>query len=289
MTETSSRPWCFAGHRWEARPLPRVFGILNVTPDSFSDGGQFLDPARGVERGLQLADDGAEILDIGGESTRPGSVPVSESEELRRVIPVIERIVGQSPVPISIDTTKSAVAREALAAGASIVNDISGLTFDPGMIDVCAESDCGVVVMHIQGTPQTMQIDPRYGDVVEEVASLLESRLAELEARGINPARVLLDPGIGFGKTPQHNLDLLSQLARFQHGGRPVLIGHSRKRFIAKIVGHPLDERDAGTVGVSIAAAQLGTDYLRVHDVRQTCDALKAWAAVIGGRLIAAE
>ncbi len=277
----AEREWVFAGLRLGTRRIPRVFGIVNVTPDSFSDGGQFLDPARGVDRALQLAAEGAEILDIGGESTRPGAIPVSEADEIRRVVPVIERLAAQTTVPISIDTSKSAVAREALAAGAVIVNDISGLTFDPRMTDLCADSDCGIVVMHIQGTPQTMQIDPRYGNVVEEVAELLEQRVAFLASGGIAAERVLVDPGIGFGKTPQHNVALLTQLNRFQQTGRPVLIGHSRKRFIAKIVGHPLDERDAGTIGVSLAVAQLGADYLRVHDVRQTCDALKAWSAVV--------
>ena len=278
-----SRSWSFGPHRWESRAVPRIFGIVNVTPDSFSDGGAFLDPARAVEHALKLAADGADILDVGGESTRPGSDAVSETDELRRVIPVLERLAGQTAVPLSIDTNKAAVAREALRAGASIVNDISGLTFDPGMIDVCRDSDCGVVVMHIQGTPKTMQTDPRYGDVVAEVAGHLDGRVTDLAAAGIDPERVLLDPGIGFGKTPRHNLDLLAHLAQLQRGGRPVLIGHSRKRFIAKIVGHPLDEREAGTLGISLAAAQLGADYLRVHDVRQTRDALTAWSAVIHG------
>jgi len=277
------RSWKFGPHRWQPRPVPRILGIVNVTPDSFSDGGAFLDPARAVDHALKLVADGADILDIGGESTRPGSHGVSEAEELRRVIPVLERLAGETAAPMSIDTNKAAVAREALRAGATIVNDISGLTFDPQMIEVCGESDCGVVVMHIQGTPLTMQNDPRYRDVVAEVSAHLDQRVAALETAGIVPERVLLDPGIGFGKTPRHNLDLLAHLSRLQEGGRPVLIGHSRKRFIAKLVGHPLDERDAGSLGVSLAAAQLGADYLRVHDVRQTRDALVAWSAVIHG------
>lgn len=280
-----SRSWRFGPHCWEPRAVPRIFGIVNVTPDSFSDGGAFLDPARAVEHALKLADDGADILDIGGESTRPGSDAVSETDELRRVIPVLERLAALTAVPLSIDTNKAAVARAALRAGASIVNDISGLTFDPAMIDVCRDSDCGVVVMHIQGTPKTMQADPRYDDVVAEVSGYLNQRVADLAAAGIAHERILLDPGIGFGKTPRHNLDLLAHLARLQREGRPILIGHSRKRFIAKIVGHPLDEREAGTLGISLAAAQLGADYLRVHDVRQTRDALAAWSAVIHGPL----
>lgn len=278
-----SRSWRFGSHHWAPAAVPRIFGIVNVTPDSFSDGGAFLDPAHAVDHALKLAADGADILDIGGESTRPGSDAVSETDELRRVIPVLEQLAAQTAVPLSIDTNKAAVAREALRAGASIVNDISGLTFDPAMIDVCRESDCGVVVMHIQGTPKTMQADPRYDDVVAEVAGHLDGRVADLATAGIVSERVLLDPGIGFGKTPRHNLDLVAHLARLQSGGRPILIGHSRKRFIAKIVGHPLDEREAGTLGISLAAAQLGADYLRVHDVRQTRDALAAWSAVIHG------
>lgn len=279
----SSPVWAFGPRRWTRGPLPRIFGIVNVTPDSFSDGGAYFGQADAVRRGRQLADEGADILDVGGESTRPGSEIVAVDEELRRVVPVIERLAAETSVPISVDTTKAAVARAALAAGASIVNDISGLTFDPEMIPACAASDCGVVVMHIQGTPQTMQIDPRYDNAVEEIDGFLQQQVSLLGRAGIAEERILLDPGIGFGKTPRHNMEILRGLNTFRRRGRPVLIGHSRKRFLSRIVGHPLDERDAATVGVSIAAAQLGADYLRVHDVRQTRDALLAWSAVLGG------
>jgi dihydropteroate synthase len=282
MTFNSShRVWRIGSLTWSPRDLPRLFGIVNVTPDSFSDGGKFIAPRSAVDHALRLVEDGADVLDIGGESTRPGSDAVSVDEELRRVIPVIERLASQTRAPISIDTSKSQVAREALQAGASIVNDISGLTFDPQMPEVCAASDCGVLVMHIRGTPKTMQLDPRYGDVVQEVTDHLHDRVRALVEVGIAPERVLLDPGIGFGKTPQHNRDLLRGLSGLQSFGRPVLIGHSRKRFISKIVGHPLEEREAGTVGVSIAAAQLGADYLRVHDIQMTRDALLAWSAIV--------
>jgi dihydropteroate synthase len=256
-------------------------GIVNVTPDSFSDGGEFLDQTRAIEQGLRLVDDGADLLDVGGESTRPGAVPVGEEEEIRRVVPVIAEVARRVSVPISIDTTKAAVARHALDAGAAIVNDISGLRFDPHMPEVCAHAQAGIVCMHMQGTPQTMQIDPRYTDVVREVADYLAQRLAALEACGIARERVVIDPGIGFGKTPDHNLTILKNIARFRALGRPVLIGHSRKRFLAKILGRTLDETSAATLGVSVAAALAGADLLRVHDVRATRDVLAACWAVL--------
>ncbi len=258
-------------------------GILNVTPDSFSDGGQHADTQSAVEHALQLMEDGADIIDIGGESTRPGADPVSEADELRRTVPVIQRLAEASSVPISIDTTKAAVAREALNAGASILNDISGLTFDPKMVGVCAESDCGIVCMHINGTPQTMQDDPTYDDCVVEVRAFLRQRVSVLEAAGIAADRVCLDPGIGFGKTAQHNMALLQDLKRLHELGRPLLIGHSRKRFLSKLLGRDVEERLAGTVGVAIALATQGADFIRVHDVRATRDAMVAWHAILPG------
>lgn len=255
-------------------------GILNVTPDSFSDGGQHDDVEPAVEHGLRLVDDGADIIDIGGESTRPGAEPVSESEELRRTVPVIQQLAERTSVPISIDTTKSAVAAEAMQAGATIVNDISGLTFDPNMIKVCAESDCAVVCMHIKGTPQTMQQEPSYENCVAEVRKFLSQRLSALQAAGISPERVCLDPGIGFGKTAQHNLELLRDLNSLHKLDRPLLIGHSRKRFLSKLLGRQVEERLAGTIGVAIALAEHDADFIRVHDVRATRDALVAWQAV---------
>jgi len=271
------RSWQFGERTLETGRFPLLMGIVNVTPDSFSDGGKFLAQGAAVRHALQLVDDGADILDIGGESTRPGAERVSVDEELRRVVGVISELRPQTDRLISIDTTKAEVARQALAAGADIVNDISGLTFDAAMTDVCAESDCGVIAMHILGTPQTMQNDPRYDDVVADVTAWLQQRLDELSQRGISTERIALDPGIGFGKTADHNVELLSHIRQLRSLNRPVLIGHSRKRFLAKVLGRPVEERSAGTVGVAIAAAEQHADMLRVHDVRSTNDALLAW------------
>lgn len=262
--------------------FPLIMGIVNVTPDSFSDGGDFLEQQAAVDHALKLAEDGADILDFGGESTRPGAEIVSVQEELRRVVGVVAEVRYRTDRLISVDTTKAEVARQALAAGANIVNDISGLTFDPAMVNVCSESDCGVICMHILGTPQTMQMDPHYSDVVSEVCQFLSDRLATLEQAGIARERVVTDPGIGFGKTAQHNVDLLSHIAALRDLERPVLIGHSRKRFLAKVLGRPVEERTCGTIGVAIAVAAQGADMIRVHDVRETRDALLAWHAITG-------
>jgi dihydropteroate synthase len=274
--------WTFRGQTWHMGGFPKLMGIVNVTPDSFSDGGQFLEVTHAVDRCLRLAADGADLIDVGGESTRPGAEPAGEKEEIRRVVPVIAQVASRISVPISIDTTKATVAERALEAGAAIVNDVSGLLFDPRMPEVCARAQAGVVCMHMQGTPQTMQIDPRYGDVVREVADYLAQRLALLEDCGIPRERVVIDPGIGFGKTPDHNLAILKSISRFRALGRPVLIGHSRKRFLSKILGRKLDETSAATLGVAFAAALTGADILRVHDVGATRDALTACWAVLG-------
>jgi dihydropteroate synthase len=261
--------------------LPLLMGILNVTPDSFSDGGHFHAMDQAVARALQMEADGADILDIGGESTRPGAEPVTLEEELRRTIPVIRELAGKLRVPISIDTTKAEVARQALDAGAEIVNDISGLTFDPQMMDVCRDTDAGICLMHIQGTPQTMQQNPHYEDVVSEVSEFLQQQVDRCLMAGIAAERMCVDPGIGFGKTADHNLQLLKAIPRLQTElQRPVLIGHSRKRFLSKILGRSVEERESGTVGVSIALAELGTDILRIHDVRSVRDALVAWDTI---------
>jgi dihydropteroate synthase len=256
-------------------------GIVNVTPDSFSDGGKFYGPAESREQALRLIDDGARIIDVGGESTRPGALPVGVEEELSRTIPLIEQISGSSPVLISIDTTKSEVARAALAAGAHIVNDISGLTFDPAMPQVCAETGAGVICMHIQGTPATMQDDPRYDDVVGAVSRFLGARLDELQRLGLSPEQIVIDPGIGFGKTAEHNISLLAAVPQLRALGRPVCIGHSRKRFLKKLLGRPVDERLFGTVGVSVAVALLGAEIIRVHDVAATRDAILACQSIL--------
>lgn len=274
------RDWTFAGTTWQMGDSPRLMGIVNVTPDSFSDGGYWIDPAAAVDHALSLVEGGADILDIGGESTRPGADPVSASEELRRVIPVIQQLAQQTRIPISIDTMKAAVAREALQAGATIVNDVTALTFDPEMADVCAASDCGVILMHMLGTPRTMQENPVYGNAVREIREYLRGRMAVLQTWGIAAERIVVDPGIGFGKTADHNLQLLSHIAAFRDFGRPVLIGHSRKRFLGKLVGRKIEERLAGTIGVSIALAEQHADLLRVHDVREVRDALSAWRTI---------
>ena len=261
--------------------LPLLMGILNVTPDSFSDGGQFNAMDQAVARALLMEADGADIIDIGGESTRPGSEGVTLDEELRRTIPVIRELAQKLRIPISIDTTKSEVARQALDAGAEIVNDISGLTFDHAMMDVCREADAGICLMHIQGTPQTMQQNPHYEDVVSEVSEFLQQQVDRCLMAGILAERMCVDPGIGFGKTADHNLQLLKAIPRLQAElQRPVLIGHSRKRFLSKILGRSVEERESGTVGVSIALAQLGVDILRIHDVRCVRDALVAWDTI---------
>jgi dihydropteroate synthase len=274
--------WTLRQQTWQFGGFPKLMGIVNVTPDSFSDGGQFFDPTRAVDQCLRLVAEGADLIDVGGESTRPGAEPVGEAEELRRVVPVVAEIASRVSVPISIDTTKAAVAQRALEAGASIVNDVSGLLFDPRMAEICAQARAGVICMHMQGTPRTMQIDPSYQDVVREVADYLAERLAALEERGIDRERVVIDPGIGFGKTPDHNLTILKHIPQFRALGRPVLIGHSRKRFLGKILRRKLDESSAATLGVALAAALTGADILRVHDVAATHDALAACWSVLG-------
>jgi dihydropteroate synthase len=273
------RSWTFAGFHREFAGLPLIMGIVNTTPDSFSDGGKYLSADLAVEQALRLAAEGADILDIGGESTRPGAAPVSLDEELRRVIPVIHRLAGLTNIPLSIDTHKAEVARQALQSGARIVNDISGLRFDAEMIDVCRTASCGVICMHMQGTPRTMQIDPHYDNVVEDLCRDFAQRLDQFELAGLLRERIVLDPGIGFGKTAHHNLEILRNIAAFHGLGRPVLIGHSRKRFLHKVLGKSLDERQSGTVGVSIALAQQHVDILRVHDVAANRDAIAAWHA----------
>lgn len=257
-------------------------GVVNVTPDSFSDGGKFFGVAAAVEQALQLVADGADLLDIGGESTRPYADVVATEDELRRVVPVIERLVGKVDVPISIDTSKAAVAQAALAAGAELINDVTGLAGDPAMIGLALETKAGVCAMHMQGTPQTMQDDPRYGDVVEDVLKYLKQRRDVLLAAGIERERICLDPGIGFGKTHQHNLTLMARCGRFHELGAPVLVGHSRKGFLAKVVGDKEADRDAATVGSALALAVQGVQVIRVHNVRMVREALLAFEACGG-------
>lgn len=256
-----------------------IMGILNVTPDSFSDGGEFLDPLRAVERGLAMAADGADFIDVGGESSRPrggaygqGAEPVTAEEEARRVVPVIRALVRQTDVPVSIDTCKSVVAREALQAGAAIVNDISGFAFDPLMPGVVAGAGASVVLMHMRGTPATMQRQTVYGDLFGEIRDVLGAAVAKAREAGIT--QIIVDPGIGFAKMLKDNLRLLGGAKEFASLGCPVLVGPSRKAFIGELLGLPVEDRVEGTVGASVAAALFGAHIVRVHDVKPVRRAL---------------
>jgi dihydropteroate synthase len=263
---------------------PRVMGIVNVTPDSFSDGGRYLGAADGVEHARRLIAQGADILDIGGESTRPGAAPVSEFDEILRVVPVIEAIRAASDIPISIDTMKPGVARAAIRAGASLWNDVAALRFSPEAPEVAAELGCEVVLMHMLGQPGTMQDDPRYDDVVAEVEAFLLARAFTAMAAGVAKEKIWLDPGIGFGKTVAHNLALLRALPRFVALGYPILLGASRKRFIAGLdpsAGEATD-RLGGSLAAHLAGASAGVAAVRVHDVRETVQALTVWEAIAG-------
>ncbi len=257
-------------------------GIVNVTPDSFSDGGKFAQAGAAVQHALRLAEEGADILDIGGESTRPYSQPVSQEEELDRVLPVVRQLAGQIKLPISIDTSKAAVARRCLDAGAEIINDVTGLEGDPAMVEVARETGAGVCAMHMQGTPQTMQENPTYENVVAEILLYLRQRRDTLTAAGIEPARICLDPGIGFGKTHQHNLDLLAACRQFHQLGCPLLVGHSRKGFLATLLGDKEADRTAATIGVALSLALQGVQVIRVHDVRPVREALLLFEATGG-------
>ncbi|GAB5406408.1 MAG: dihydropteroate synthase [Aureliella sp.] len=259
---------------------PAVMGIVNVTPDSFSDGGKFYTPADAVEQALRLEDAGATILDIGGESTRPYSEPVDGDEELRRVLPVLESLLPRVSAAVSVDTSKAAVAKAAVQLGVHIINDVTGLEGDPEMISVAANCQAGVCAMHMQGTPQTMQDAPAYGDVVADIKEYLAARLTTLTEHGIAPERICLDPGVGFGKTHDHNLELVRRCEEFHSLGRPILIGHSRKGFIGKILNDKQAERTSGSVAISLALARKGVQVIRVHDVAQTCRALACQAAI---------
>jgi dihydropteroate synthase len=254
-------------------------GIVNVTPDSFSDGGLFFDPQRAVDHGLRLAGEGADILDIGGESTRPYSTPVDEAEELRRAAPVVAALCEQTSIPISIDTSKAAVAREALRAGAEIINDVTGLEGDAAMLDTVLQHSAGVCAMHMQGTPQTMQDNPSYDNVIEDIHRYLAARRDALLAAGVEREKICLDPGIGFGKTHQHNLTLLAHCGRYHVLGQPLLVGHSRKGFIGKVLGDKEADRTFAAVGVSLSLARQGVQVLRVHDVAATRQALLLFQA----------
>ncbi len=259
-------------------------GIVNVTPDSFSDGGQFLDPQTAVAHALELIEQGAEIIDIGGESTRPRSAPVAEAEELRRVMPVLEQLAGRVRVPISIDTTKPAVARAALQAGASMVNDVAANRADDDMWRIVAAARAGYVCLHMQGTPQTMQANPAYDNVTREVTEFFLDRLRRLKGCGIGPEQTILDPGIGFGKTLEHNLELLGALRGFTALGRPVLVGVSRKSFMGELLGAGPAERLPAALACACLAVEAGAQLIRAHDVAATLQAIRMAEALLAKR-----
>ncbi len=268
-------------------PRYRIMGIVNVTPDSFSDGGLYLDPGAAIAHGLELVEQGAAILDVGGESTRPGADPVGVEEELARVLPVVEGLAERVPgVQISIDTAKREVAERALAAGASLVNDVTALRGDPGMAELVAAGGADCCLMHMLGEPRTMQDDPRYGDVVDDVKAFLSERMESAVQAGVAEERILLDPGIGFGKTAEHNLQLLSRLDEIVALGRPVVIGTSRKSFLGRLAGGRPgpEDRLPGTIATNVMALERGAEVFRVHDVAPVRDALVVAAATLGGR-----
>jgi dihydropteroate synthase len=261
-----------------------VMGIVNVTPDSFFDGGRFLEAPAAVAHALELIEQGAEIIDIGGESTRPGALPVSEAEELRRVMPVIEQLAGRIKVPFSIDTVKPGVARAALAAGASLVNDVAAHREDPALWEVVAEARAGYVCVHMQGTPQTMQVNPAYTDVVHEVGEFFSERIRRLNDCGVRQEQIILDPGIGFGKTVEHNLQLLAAARNLAELERPLLIGVSRKSFIGKLLGVELPARLPAALASTCLAVAAGVQMVRTHDVAETVQAIRMTEAILAKR-----
>lgn len=263
---------------FDSRPF--IMGVLNVTPDSFSDGGAFLTVAQAVRHARQMQDEGADIIDLGAESSRPGAQPIEEGEELNRLMPVLEAVRQAVSLPLSIDTTKAAVARRAIEAGASIVNDVTALRGDPKMAGLVAETGVAVVLMHMQGTPPTMQRAPHYGNVVDEVCAFLRERIQTALDAGIQASQIILDPGFGFGKLQEHNLRLLAEFDAFTRLGHPVLVGVSRKQFIGNLVDRPVHERGYGTAGAVAVAVLKGAHVLRVHDVRAMKDTASVVSAI---------
>lgn len=275
----------------KGRPIPihdcpLIMGIVNITPDSFSDGGRYLAVDRAVAQALALVDQGADILDLGAESTRPGAIPVSEQEEMDRLLPVLSEVVKQTTVPVSVDTMKSRVARAALAAGASIINDVTAMRFDPDMAQVVATYGAGVVLMHMQGTPLTMQESPHYENVVSEVGEFFEERIDAAQQAGIAKSHIVLDPGFGFGKLQVHNFELLNRLSAFSRFGCPLLVGLSRKALLGKILDRPVQDREWGTAAAVAMAVDRGAAIIRVHEVAAMKDVVKVAAAVRWAPLI---
>jgi len=271
--------------RWVFEEITKrtlVMGILNVTPDSFSDGGTYFDPDAAVSRGIEMAEQGADIIDVGGESTRPGAEPIDAEEEIRRVVPVIKQLAVRTGIPISIDTYRSQTAAAALDSGASIINDISAMTFDANMKHLAAERKCPIVLMHIKGTPQNMQQNPHYENVIEEIIAWLKARIEEAESAGIDKQAIIIDPGIGFGKTVEHNLEILNKLDRFRALGKPTLVGVSRKRMIGEILGGlPVEERLEGTAAAVAISIANGANIVRVHDVKEMARVVKVADAIV--------
>ncbi len=278
----ASALWKVAGKTLDLTDRALIMGVLNVTPDSFSDGGKFADTESALNHGLQMAGEGAQIIDVGGESTRPGAEAVSEAEELQRVVPVISRLCALSDAIISIDTSKAAVARTALDAGASIINDITGGRGDEEMLWLAAERGCGFIIMHMQGTPRTMQKAPHYDDVVTEVANFFRQQYARAVECGIEPMAIAFDPGIGFGKTLEHNLELLRNLPRLRIDNRPLVVGVSRKSFLGKMIGSPeMSHRTTPTIAFTTLLRERGANVIRVHDVKPNADALRTTEAFL--------
>jgi len=281
MINTITSTYNFGSVQYDLTARTYVMGILNVTPDSFSDGGMFLDTEKAVRRGVEMVEEGADFIDIGGESTRPGAEVVSLDEELMRVIPVISRLARAVQIPISIDTYKSEVASRALDAGASIVNDISGLHYDQRIADVVAKHKASIVLMHIKGTPKTMQMNTEYQNVVEDICTYLQEGIQLAEDKGIE--QIFIDPGIGFGKTTEHNLEIIKHLQEFKRFGYPVLVGPSRKSFIGKILDLPTDQRSEGTAVAVAVAIMNGANIVRVHDVKEMKRVAQVADAILHG------
>ena len=284
MKKQAGRDWRCGDRILKVDDRPLLMGILNVTPDSFSDGGRYVDTDAAVARARQMVGEGADIIDVGGESTRPGAAAVSVREEAERVVPVIRALVADcADAVVSVDTRKAAVAAAAVQAGARIINDVSAMTHDPAIVEVARASGAGVVLMHMRGDPETMQDDPAYTDVVADVGKYLHQRVAALTDRGgLALDSLVIDPGIGFGKTVEHNLDLLANLAALAIDGRPVLVGASRKSTIGVVTGRPVGERLPGSLAVAVYAVINGARILRVHDVAETSDAMRMLAAIQG-------
>jgi dihydropteroate synthase len=278
------QPACLWRARHHTFSFPRptlVMGIVNVTPDSFSDGGRFVETDRAVEHGLKLLREGADILDVGGESTRPGAAPVPEDVELNRVIPVIRRLADQTPAPISIDTYKPGVAARAIAAGATMVNDIAAARADPRMAEVIATTGAAYIALHMQGSPESMQQNPVYSDVVAEVKAFFAETIDRLRSQGVAPEQIALDPGIGFGKTLDHNLELLANGAVFRELGRPLVVGASRKSFIGRLSGAEIHRRAPGGIAAACLSVAQGVALVRTHDVAETAQALRVAEAIL--------